>query len=105
MVRLSTTLKQLSVDLLTNIDSIVSSNRADLQKKIMITECWNRLLSPNTETVNKLDDYGKCVVYGYRSMVTKHVADHLSLEEFELYVFAILSKMSKCARGEWNEKC
>ncbi len=104
MVRLSTTLKHLAADLLTNIDSIVNSNRADLQKKIMITECWNRLLSPNNETVNKLDDYGKCVVYGCRSMVTKHVADKLSLEEFEHYVYAVLTMMTNAKPGNWNEK-
>lgn len=104
MVKLSTTLKRLAADLLTNIESIVNSRRADLQKKILITECWNRLLSSNTETVNKLDDYGKCVVYGYRSMVTKHVADILTLEEFERYVYAVLTMMTNAKPGNWNEK-
>lgn len=104
MQQLSKVLNQLSVEIVSNLDIISETGRSDKQRKIRILEMWNSKLSPAHERVANLDDYGKCVVHGYKSMINKHIADTLSYDDFLLYVFAVVKRMHNDAKGDWNEK-
>lgn len=104
MRQLANTLKELSQTIVLQLDLINSSTGNVEYRKRRILDLWNDVLSPNNKMVQDLDDYGREVVWGYRSMLNKHIADHLSLDDFDLYVCAVLTKMARSAKGDWNEK-
>lgn len=101
--QLSDTLKELSQTIILQLGIINSTTGNVEYRKRRILDLWNDVLSPNSELVQALDNYGREVVWGYRSALNKHTADHLTLEEFDLYVSAVLSKMSPEGMVDFNE--
>ena len=101
---LSKTLTILSDEIHSKLEIIDARSTADKQRKIRILEAWNSTLTPAHPKVSELDDYGKCVVHGYKSMINKSIADMLTYDDFYKYVDAVLTHMKNDADDSWNER-
>lgn len=101
---LSKTLKALANEIVAKIEIINARSSADKQRKVRILEAWNSTLAPEHSKVANLDDYGKCVIHGYKSMITKSIADALTYDDFYKYVDAVLTHMKNDADDSWNER-
>ena len=104
MSKLSRTMQALSKDLITQIELVTETGKNNEFKKRRVVDMWNTYLTPSNTKIAALDNYSREVVYGFRSMVSRHMIQALTYDELLVYIKAVIKLMSKVRSGDWNEK-